>query len=493
MAMKQRITVASLAALAIGVSSLAPAGSALAAPADADVPFVTITTDNETPTLYDSDEGGNASGDDPAIWVDPADSSNSIVIATAKEGGLRVYDLDSAELQNLAATDGPRADGAPGRYNNVDVAYGVPVNGVPTDLAVVSDRYNDQVRFFAIDPAGAAAETPLTEVTAPDLPYLFNEDRAGVDTEQTAYGIAVWQSTAGDTFAVVTQEGTTDLALVKVVAQGDKVGYEPVDTISMPSQFDLPNGQTWIPCEDPGVLPQLEGVSIDRRTGTLFAAQEDVGLWRIQLTADGFVADSEKLIDKTKDFGIQDAYDEQTEECAPIDPNDTGFGGSLLEADAEGVDIYYGDGDAGYVVVSSQGDDTFAVYDVTGDNAPVGSFAIKGVNGVDDINGVDGVAIASVPVGEYTRGLLVTQDEPDTGEGVDEEQDPSNFSYVQWGDLADALGLTLATPPQAVEPGEEPSVEPSEEPSSEPSAEPGQQKPGAPVPPSTRGLPKTGR
>ena len=33
------------------------------------------TTDNETPVLYDDDEGGNASGDDAAIWVHPSDST----------------------------------------------------------------------------------------------------------------------------------------------------------------------------------------------------------------------------------------------------------------------------------------------------------------------------------------------------------------------------------------------------------------------------------
>jgi phytase-like protein len=54
-----------------------------------------VTTDNETPVLYDDDEGGNASGDDPAIWVHPGDSALSIVIVTAKEGGLTVYDLAS--------------------------------------------------------------------------------------------------------------------------------------------------------------------------------------------------------------------------------------------------------------------------------------------------------------------------------------------------------------------------------------------------------------
>ena len=41
-----------------------------------------VTTDNETPVLYDDAEGGNASGDDPAIWVHPRDDRASVVIVT---------------------------------------------------------------------------------------------------------------------------------------------------------------------------------------------------------------------------------------------------------------------------------------------------------------------------------------------------------------------------------------------------------------------------
>jgi 3-phytase len=54
------------------------------------------------------------------------------------------------------------------------------------DVAVVSDRFNDQLRFWVIDPAGAAADTPLTEVTAAGQAFLFNPDRAAVDDELTA-------------------------------------------------------------------------------------------------------------------------------------------------------------------------------------------------------------------------------------------------------------------------------------------------------------------
>ncbi|OZV81582.1 hypothetical protein CA850_10425 [Micromonospora echinospora] len=402
-----------------------------------------VTTDNETPVLYDDEAGGNASGDDPAIWVHPADSRKSMVIVTAKEGGLRVYDMGSRELQSLPATEAPRVDGAVGRYNNVDIAYGVRLAGRPVDVAVVSDRYNDQIRFFVIDPAGATAHTPLTEVTAVDQSFLFNPDRQAVDEERTAYGLAVWQPRRGETYAVVTQEGATTIATARIVEIGGRLGYTDVRQLTMPSSFRLQDGTTWVPCEEPGVLPQLEGVAVDQSSGVLYAAQEDVGLWRLQLPLGS--GSQPKLIDRVRDFGIHDVYDSETEECEPVDPNARGYGGNLLTADAEGVDIYYGPGSTGYVLVSSQGDDTFAIYRRQGANKAVGSFRVTGVDGADDINGSDGLAVTNRPVGDYRQGLLVTHDEPETGADVDDERDTTNFSYVSWDDIARAMSLSVDT------------------------------------------------
>jgi 3-phytase len=207
----------------------------------------------------------------------------------------------------------------------------------------------------------------------------------------------------------------------------------------MPASFLLPDGTTWTPCLEPGLEPHLEGLTVDQRSGVLYAAQEDVGLWRLQLP---FGTAEPRLIDRVKDFGVHDAYDAETEECTPVDAEDRGFGGSVLEADAEGVDLYYGPGSTGYLIVSSQGDDTFAVYERQGRNRLVGSFRVDGVDGVDEINGSDGLAVTNRVVGDYRDGLLVTHDEPETGAGVDGDRDATNFSYVDWADIADALHLT---------------------------------------------------
>ena len=47
----------------------------------------------ETPPLFDDEAGGNADGDDPAIWVHPQHPPLSLVIATKKHAGLSVYTL----------------------------------------------------------------------------------------------------------------------------------------------------------------------------------------------------------------------------------------------------------------------------------------------------------------------------------------------------------------------------------------------------------------
>jgi 3-phytase len=428
------------AALAAAVSTLGVLPAAVARPAD---PTPVVTTDNETPVLYDDDAGGNASGDDPAIWVHPGDSSRSIVIVTAKEGGLRVYDLESNELQSLAAEPAPRADGVPGRYNNVDIAYDMSLGGEKADVAVVSDRYNDQLRFFVIDPAGADAATPLREVTAPEQEFLLNPDREAVDEEHTAYGVAVYQPRRGSTYAVVTQEGATMIAAARIVRNGGTLAYTDVRRLELPDRFRLPDGTTWIPCEEPGVGPQFEGVAVDQRNGVLYATQEDVGLWRIQLPLG---RGEPKLLDRVADFGIHDTFNPETEECEPVDPEATGFGGPNLVADAEGVDIYYARGRTGYVVVSSQGDDRFSVYSTVGRNRSLGTFRVTGV-GVDEINGSDGLAVTNRVVGDFRRGLLVTHDEPESGPGVDPDRDPTNFSYIDWGQVARAMQLRVNTNP----------------------------------------------
>ena len=50
--------------------------------------------------------------------------------------------------------------------------------------------------------------------------------------------------------------------------------------------------------------------------------------------------------------------------------------GTHLTADVEGLTIYYSGDSTGYLIASSQGDNTYAVYKREGENSYIGQFAI---------------------------------------------------------------------------------------------------------------------
>jgi 3-phytase len=427
------------AALALGTAVLA---LLTPAQAGADDGLPTVTPVSETPALYDDEAGGNSDADDPAIWRNAADPDRSLVIATAKEGGLRVYDLDARLVQSLPAPRPPAEDDAPGRYNNVDLVTGLRTSTGRADVAVVSDRGNDRLRIYRIDPSKPGG--PLTDITDPAATPVFSTDQAEINDQRTAYGLATWRDkSTGRTYALVSRRERTRLALVelKPTASGT-VTYQKVRTLDLPASFRLPNGTTWSPCAEPGELPQVEGMVVDPATGTLYAGQEDIGIWRIRADLTG----KPVLVDKVREFGVPGVYDEETEECAA--GADPGYGGDRLSADVEGLTLFQeSDGD-GYLLASSQGDDTFALYDreVSEDNEYEGGFRVGAASTtLDGAQECDGAAVLNTPLGSrYPNGLLVVQDGHETPEVPDGEggtRTATGFKFVDLGDVVDAADL----------------------------------------------------
>lgn len=415
--------------------AVSPAGAGTAA-------LPTVTATSESAALYDDEAGGNADADDPAIWRNPADPDRSLVVATAKEGGLRVYDLDARLVQSLAAPKPPTGDDAPGRYNNVDLVTGLRTSAGRADVAVVSDRGNDRLRIYRIDPARPNA--PLTDVTAPDAAPVFSADQAEINNQRTAYGLATWTDRAtGRSYALVSRRERTRLALLELLpAANGTVGYRTIRTLDLPSSFRLPDGTRWSPCGEPGELPQVEGMVVDPATGTLYAGQEDIGIWRLRADLTG----EPVLVDRTREYGVPGTYDEETEECVP--GADPGYGGKRLSADVEGLTLYQERGGDGYLLASSQGDDTFALYDreVSEGNEYEGGFRVGAASAtLDAVQECDGAAVLNAPLGSrYPHGLLVVQDGHETPEVPDGEggtRTATGFKFVDLGELADAAEL----------------------------------------------------
>ncbi|MEU3917809.1 phytase [Streptomyces sp. NPDC029004] len=419
------------------VTSLAVLAAAVPAEARTPAPgsLPAVTPRAETPTLYDDEAGGNANADDPAIWRNAADPGRSLVIATAKEGGLRVYDLDARQVQSIPAPAGPRPDDAPGRFNNVDLVQGLRLSSQKADIAVTTDRGNDRLRVYRIDrdrPGG-----PLIDVTDPAAEPVFSTGQDEINDQKTAYGLATWTDrSSGRSYALVSRRNRTAVALLELTARPDgTVGYRKLRTLDLPSTFRLPDGSSWTPCAEPGELPQVEGMVVDPANGMLYAGQEDVGIWRMRADLTG----RPQLVDKVREFGIPGVYDEETEECtAGADP---GFGGKRLAADVEGLTLLTErDGD-GYVMASSQGDNTFALYDreLEDDNEYEGGFRVAAATGtLDGSEECDGAAVLNAPLGrKYPHGLLVVQDGHDTP--AQGEREATGFKFVDLDDVMDSV------------------------------------------------------
>ncbi len=175
-----------------------------------------------------------------------------------------------------------------------------------------------------------------------------------------------------------------------------------------------------------GRSPQVEGIVVDQETGFLYLGQEDVGIWKYLAEPDG--GSEGILIDKVKDLG-----------------------GKYLEDDVEGLTIYYADNGAGYLFVSSQGDNTFAVYSRAGYNEYLGSFTIGNNGEIDSVQESDGADITNIALGaKFPFGLFVTQDgfavpvvqAEDDGEI---ENVASNFKFVPYENIAATFDLVIDT------------------------------------------------
>jgi 3-phytase len=140
---------------------------------------------------------------------------------------------------------------------------------------------------------------------------------------------------------------------------------------------------------------QTEGCVADDERGALYLDEEAAGVWR---------------------YGTEPSDGERRTRV------DVARRDRPLVPDVEGIALA---GD--HLVVSSQGDDSFAVYERDGDNAYVGSFRVEGVESTD------GLDATTRPLGpRFPDGLLVVQD----GRNGDEHQD---FALVRWDDVTRLL------------------------------------------------------
>ncbi|MEL7189936.1 MAG: phytase, partial [Pseudomonadota bacterium] len=151
---------------------------------------------------------------------------------------------------------------------------------------------------------------------------------------------------------------------------------------------------------------------VDDANHALYVGEEDAGIWRFDARPDR--ADKGTLIAKTGEEGT-------------------------LTADVEGLAIYEGEGAGnGYLIASSQGDNTYAVYDRSAPHEFRGRFQVRSKDEI--VGDTDGLDVASTPLGDdFPSGILLVQDGMIRDRNGDRRY--QRFTVVSWVKVEKALGL----------------------------------------------------
>ena len=238
----------------------------------------------------------HADADDPALWIDPADPSRSLVIATDKgdaDGGVYAFDLDGRI--DSAKTRRPLR-----RPNNVDVLQGVTLGGERLDLAVATERGAQAIRVFRLP--------DMTPIDGGGIPVFDG------DGSRAPMGVALYRRARdGAVYAIVGgKSGPTEGYLVQL--RLDR-GADGVVTGTPVRSFGRYSGRK-----------EIEAIAVDQMLGYVYYSDETVGIRKYHADPDHPEAGRELAL-----FGT------------------TGF-----VEDHEGIAIYPRSDSTGYLVVSDQ-------------------------------------------------------------------------------------------------------------------------------------------
>lgn len=245
------------------------------------------------PTAHDTD--------DPAIWINPKDPAQSLVIGTDKDsdGGLYVFDLAGKNLKekNVLGLKRP---------NNVDIAYGFPLRGIPTDIAVVTERETDRLRIFSLP--------DMKPVDGGGLPVFAGEQ------ERKPMGIALYtRSGDGAIFAIAGRKsGPAQGYLWQYRLTADSAGIIRGEVVR---KFGNYSGKK-----------EIESIAVDNELGYVYYSDELYGVHKYYANPDQ--GNSELALFGTEDF----------------------------KEDIEGISIYKSTSQTGYILISNQQADQFIIY-----------------------------------------------------------------------------------------------------------------------------------
>jgi 3-phytase len=254
--------------------------------------------------LYQSDTVAHDT-DDPAVWINPENPAESLILGTDKDqdGALYVFDLKGKILKNKVVHGLQRP-------NNVDITYGLMLGGKPTDIAVVTERLTHKLRIFSLP--------DMKPVDGGGIDVFVGENKEG---ERDLMGIALYKNKAGKIYAITGRKtGPVNGSYLWQYALEDN-GHGVVKA-SLVRKFGAYSG-----------IKEIESIAVDEALGFVYYSDEGKGVRK-------YYADPEKGNKELSLFAT------------------TGF-----SEDHEGISIYQLTDSTGYILVSDQGANQFKIFD----------------------------------------------------------------------------------------------------------------------------------
>jgi 3-phytase len=273
-----------------------------------------------------------------------------------------------------------------GLPNNIDVSYSFILGEDTIDLLGVSDRQVPGIVIRAIErSSGEAAEFKGGTIVIPATEM------------DEVYGFCMYHELATNRhYAFVnSKDGNIFQYLISTNPQADGI------VLSLERKLRVPS--------------QPEGMVADGELGSLFVGEEGAGIWK---------------------FG---ARQEDGPEGSLIPM--TGMDNPNIRYDVEGLALYQGSQGKGYLVASSQGNFSYAVFSRETPHKYYGSFVILDGPECDGVEETDGLELINLPLGSaFPSGLLVVQD------GFNYDGDSliaQNFKLISWDKVNQAMKFPL--------------------------------------------------
>jgi 3-phytase len=309
--------------------------------------------------------------DDPAIWIHPTQPDKSLIIGTDKNSLTGGLYVYDLLGSLVSFTPDPAV-------NNVDIRQNIPLaDGSLIDLVVATRRSDSSLAIYALNSATRS---------------LRNVEGNRIITREV-YGGCLYHSSIDSSlyFFITTKTGVVEQW--KLVEQDAKFNCTKVDQFKVESQ--------------------TEGCVADDELGILWLGEEGRGLWKFKAEPTSNLLDTTNLV----------------REGVLVDT----VGGGNLAADVEGVALYYQPNGEGYIMASSQGDNTYAIYQRKEPHAYVGNIRIAPNGEIGSVEETDGIEVTSQYLGEaLPMGILVVQD------GFNEPS-AQNFKFVDWQQIEQVI------------------------------------------------------